>query len=92
MDSGAVQQIAGKYIKQTYLLAGIEEAAWKPELGFRHNRSLLDKLYYYYQELYFKNPQQFLWAGLQGLPGGRCFLVWITLPVLQKTPVYLRSR
>jgi hypothetical protein len=90
--NSAVQQITSKYIKQTYLSAGIEEAAWKPELGFRHNRSLLDKLYYYYQELYFKSPEQFLWAGLARLTGGQVLFGMDNLTRIAKDPCVLTQQ
>ncbi len=91
MDSGA-KQICSKYIEQAYLSAGIEEAAWQPELGFRQNRSLLDKLYYYYQELYFKSPQQFLWAGLARLTGGQVLFGMGNLTRIAKDPCVLTQQ
>ncbi len=91
MNNG-VKQIAAGYISQAYSSAGIEEAAWKPELGFRHNCSLLDKLYYYYQELYFKKPEQFLWAGLARLTGGQVLYGMNNLTRIAKDPCVLTQQ
>jgi hypothetical protein len=59
------------YIAAAYRNADIAEATWQPELGFRANRAILEKLYVYYQQLYAQAPQQFLWAGLARMTGGQ---------------------
>jgi hypothetical protein len=87
-----VQQLAGSYIQQSYLLAGIEEAAWNPEAGFGQNRAILDTLYYYYQQLYFKNPRQFLWAGLARLTGGQVLFGMDKLTRIAKDPCVLTQQ
>jgi hypothetical protein len=87
-----IQQIAGLYIQQSYAAAGIDEAAWNPALGFRKNRAVLDKLYYYYQQLYFKNPQQFLWAGLARLTGGQVLFGMANLSRIAKDPCVLTQQ
>jgi hypothetical protein len=87
-----VQQIAGKYIQQSYISAGIDEAAWNPKLGYGPNRAVLDKLYYYYQQLYFKNPKQFLWAGLARLTGGQVLYGMDNLTRIAKDPCVLTQQ
>lgn len=54
-----------------YQHANIVEADWEPAKGYRANRDIMDKLYYYYQQLYFKKPSEFLWCGLARLTGGQ---------------------
>ncbi|MFN0034707.1 MAG: hypothetical protein ACKVUS_06560 [Saprospiraceae bacterium] len=59
------------YLDLAYQRAGIEAAAWLPERGFRANEAILNKVYRYYQAVYFENPDKFLWAGLARLTGGQ---------------------
>jgi hypothetical protein len=44
---------------------------WRPELGFRKNKTIMDAVYYAYQSLYRERPNAFLWAGLARLTGGQ---------------------
>jgi hypothetical protein len=64
-------QTIEQLVSQSYRTAGIDAAAWQPELGFRANTDILYRLYDYYQAIYFTNPQRFLWAGLARLTGGQ---------------------
>jgi hypothetical protein len=87
-----MQQIACEHTAKAYISAGINAAEWKPELGYRHNRAILDKLYYYYQSLYLKNPQQFLWAGLARLTGGQVLFGMENLTRIAKDPCVLTQQ
>jgi hypothetical protein len=84
-----IQQLARPYIQQSYFSAGIDADTWQPELGFRYNLAVLEKLYDYYQQLYFKNPQQFLWAGLARLTGGQVLYGMKNLTRIAKDPCVL---
>ncbi len=81
--------IAASYIARSYTNAGIDAAAWHPSAGFRANRLILERLYYYYQELYFKNPSAFLWAGLARLTGGQVLYGMQNLTRIAKDPCVL---
>lgn len=87
-----IQDIAQPYIAQSYRNAGIVAADWQPEKGFRANRAIMDKLYYYYQTLYFKNPEQFLWAGLARLTGGQVLFGMDNLVRIAKDPCVLTQQ
>lgn len=60
-----------KHLELAYQRAGIEAAGWKPALGFKANEVTLNKVYRYYQAVYFELPDKFLWAGLARLTGGQ---------------------
>jgi hypothetical protein len=60
-----------KWTTIAYQHAGIVESDWQPLNGYIANRIVMNKLYYYYQQLYFKNPDHFLWCGLARLTGGQ---------------------
>lgn len=74
---------------KSYRTAGIDAAAWQPELGFRANKDILYQLYDYYQALYFTNPQGFLWAGLARLTGGQVLFGMQNLVRIAKDPCAL---
>ncbi|MDX1913680.1 MAG: hypothetical protein SFV22_19450 [Saprospiraceae bacterium] len=59
------------FLQKAYRNAGIDPGNWHPERGFRANESTLERLYLYYQALYFKQPGAFWWAGLARLTGGQ---------------------
>ena len=58
-------------LELAYQRAGILQEQWQPTLGFRANEAILDRLYRYYQSIYFERPHKFLWAGLARLTGGQ---------------------
>jgi hypothetical protein len=43
---------------------------WDPTLGWRANRDRVLLLYDYYRDLFERDPERFLWAGLARLAGG----------------------
>lgn len=77
------------YTSLAYQKAGIAEQDWQPAKGFRHNREVLHRLYYYYQQLYFGAPQAFLWAGLARLTGGQVLFGMNNLVRMAKDPCAL---
>jgi hypothetical protein len=60
------------YLSQAYVNAfgTFDEPDWDPEKGFAANRPRIIQLYDYYQTIYLKRPDQFLWAGLGRMAGG----------------------
>jgi|GEM_PF-2963969 len=54
-----------------YERLGITQQIWNPHAGFKVNRPVLDRLYYYYQQLYLQRPEVFYWCGLARLTGGQ---------------------
>lgn len=68
---GLATDLAAEWTSRAYAKAGIDASEWKAPLGFRRNRQILHQLYYYYQDLYFRSPGRFLWAGLARLTGGQ---------------------
>jgi hypothetical protein len=78
-----------EFITISYRNAGIDPDAWQPGKGYRANRVILDKLYYYYQQLYFKNPGAFLWAGLARLTGGQVLYGMDNLVKIARDPCAL---
>jgi hypothetical protein len=60
-----------KYTMLAYTNADIAETTWQPQLGFKANEAILLKVYIYYQQLYLKAPDKFLWLGLARLTGGQ---------------------
>jgi len=60
------------YLSQAYINAfgTFDEPDWDPQQGFGANRPRIIKLYDYYQALYLKRPDLFLWAGLGRMAGG----------------------
>jgi hypothetical protein len=80
------------YIQQAYDHAGINEAAWQPEKGYKHNKELLYKIYTYYQNLYFTNPDKFLWAGLARLTGGQVLYGMNNIVKIAKDPCVLTQK
>jgi len=60
------------YLSQAYVNAfgAFDEPDWDPEQGFAANRQRIIQLYDYYQKIYLKRPDQFLWAGLGRMAGG----------------------
>lgn len=67
MENATRQQ----YQSLAYQRAEINALEWRPELGFRANEMILNKVYHYYQAIYFENSDKFLWAGLARLTGGQ---------------------
>ena len=60
-----------KFLDIAYQRAGIRAGEWQPDVGFRANKDILNRLSLYYQAVYFERPEQFLWAGLARLTGGQ---------------------
>jgi hypothetical protein len=79
-------EIQQKYTAIAYAKAQINENDWKLDQGFKANRLILHKLYYYYQDLYFRNPEQFLWCGLARLTGGQVLYGMNNLTKICKDP------
>jgi hypothetical protein len=75
-----------KYTAIAYVKAKINENDWKPDQGFKANLVILNKLYYYYQDLYGRNPEQFLWCGLARLTGGQVLYGMNNLTKICKDP------
>jgi hypothetical protein len=50
--------------------AGISAAAWNPDFGFTHNRSIVEGVYAYYTASFNAASSKLLWAGLGKLAGG----------------------
>jgi hypothetical protein len=75
-----------KYTALAYQNANIEAANWQPQLGFMANEALLLKVYTYYQQLYLKAPDKFLWLGLARLTGGQVLWGMRRLCKLTKDP------
>ena len=73
----------------SYKNLGVESKNWQPQLGFRANLTILDRLYYYYQSLYFRCPERFLWVGLARLTGGQVLFGMSNLVKLTKDPCVL---
>ena len=40
-----------QYTAIAYQRLGIDEAQWQPQLGFKANEQILEKLYHYYQAI-----------------------------------------
>jgi hypothetical protein len=78
-----------EFITISYRNAGIDPDTWQADKGYRANRVILDKLYYYYQQLYFKSPDKFLWAGLARLTGGQVLYGMDNLVRIAKDPCAL---
>lgn len=72
-----------------YKNAGIMPSEWQAHKGFAANRTILDKMYYYYQSLYFRCPHKFLWAGLARLTGGQVLYGMDNLIKIAKDPCAL---
>lgn len=66
-----MNEMIEQYRKKAYKLFEIKEEDWNPQLGYKENAQILDQLYYYYQEVYQKRPDKFLWMGLARLTGGQ---------------------
>ncbi len=77
------------FMEMAYKKSGISEAEWQAHKGFAANRFILDKLYYYYQNLYFRCPEKFLWAGLARLTGGQVLYGMDNLVTIAKDPCAL---
>jgi hypothetical protein len=63
--------IPSEFLAIAYKNAGIDPEHWRPEAGFRANEAILERLYLYYQALYFQRPDVFWWGGLARLTGGQ---------------------
>ena len=75
-----------KYTAFAYNRLGIEEAYWQPQLGFKANEIILQKLYHYYQAIYLLQPTKFYWAGLARLTGGQVLYGMRKLTKICKDP------
>jgi hypothetical protein len=82
-------EIIQEYTQIAYTYAGIKPTEWQPESGYKFNRAVLDKLYYYYRDLYFKNQSQFLWAGLARMTGGQVMYGMDNITRIAKDPCVL---
>jgi hypothetical protein len=85
-DLDILEKTRAKNTLIAYKKAGIEEKNWQPALGYKANRQVLDRLYYYYQELYFRSPDRFLWCGLARLTGGQVLFGMDNLIKICKDP------
>ncbi len=81
-----------QYKKYAYERAGITEAEWMPELGFKANEKTLHLLYKYYQAIYFLQPQKFYWAGLARLTGGQVLYGMNNVIKIAKDPCVLTQQ
>jgi hypothetical protein len=66
--------------------AGIDAAQWLPNNGYLHNEEIMYKVYSYYQSLYLKAPNKFLWLGLARLTGGQVLWGMNRLVKIAKDP------
>jgi hypothetical protein len=87
--SSELQEKVDNFKRLAYKNAGIEVENWQPQLGFKANVTILDKLYYYYQSLYFQCPERFLWVGLARLTGGQVLYGMNNLVKITKDPCVL---
>lgn len=85
------QAIIAKYTARAFDRLGIQPGQWNPSLGFRANLPILERLYPYYQELYFERPDQFLWAGLARLTGGQVLYGMQHLVKIARDPCLLTT-
>jgi hypothetical protein len=84
-----LKTVRAAYTRKAYLRLGIRPEDWLPELGFKANLPILDKLYYVYQSYYFDQPDRFLWAGLARLTGGQVLFGMGNLTKIIKDPCVL---
>ena len=74
------------YTTLAYQRLGIAETEWQPQLGFKANEIILEKLYHYYQAIYLLKPTKFYWAGLARLTGGQVLYGMRNLTKICKDP------
>jgi hypothetical protein len=84
-----LHKIRKKYTQKAYVRLGIKRENWLPELGFKANVPILEKVYYAYQSYYFDAPNRFLWAGLARLTGGQVLFGMGNLTKIIKDPCVL---
>ena len=80
------------YTKKAYVRMGIAATDWKPALGYRYNREIMDQLYYYYQQVYLLKPEAFYWMGLARLTGGQVLWGMDHLVAIVKDPCVLTQK
>ncbi len=86
MDSTS---IIDQYTELAYQHAGIERDDWLPQQGYHFNKPVLEKLYNYYRDVYFKSNQHFLWAGLARMTGGQVIYGMNNLTKIARDPCVL---
>jgi hypothetical protein len=69
-DGGLVVNTRQGWQQEAYRLAGIAPDEWRPELGLHANAATARNAWDLYGELYGKDPDTFLWAGMAKLAGG----------------------
>jgi hypothetical protein len=78
-----------QYRNKAYQRFGIQEKDWHPQLGYKANAQVLDRLYNYYREVYEQRPDKFLWMGLARLTGGQVMFGMRNLIKIAKDPCEL---
>ena len=78
-----------QYLHLAYQRAGIDEQEWQPVLGFRAGEAVLQRVYRYYQAVYFENPDKLLWAGLARLTGGQVLFGMRNIVKIARDPCVL---
>ncbi len=81
--------MVSNYTSLAYQRAHIDPDEWIPEKGFRYNEDVMERLYHYYQQLYFQNPDHFLWAGLARMTGGQVLYGMRNIVRIAKDPCAL---
>jgi hypothetical protein len=81
--AGLALNTAEGWRHETYRQAGIDPAAWDPSLGLAPLDGTAVAAWEFYADLYERDPDRFLWAGMATLAGGTFYAAFQDLHVLR---------
>lgn len=83
-DEGLVLNTEESWRWETYRQAGIDPAAWDPRMGLAPLDGIAVNAWEFYGDLYARNPDQFVWAGMANLAGGTFYSAFQDIHVLRR--------